>query len=150
MTSSPLPDTWSNRDLPVLRQIVRMVDHDPIVGGPLGDIATETGLDVDDVYRAAKALEYDGLIRLTEYASPPQFHRADRVTGDARRLAGQWPTPETGLDRIIAALDAIAANTDDEDTRTKARKFADFLRTSAATVGLSVATAVITGQLPGQ
>ncbi|MDN4175619.1 hypothetical protein QWY28_21840 [Nocardioides sp. SOB77] len=59
-------------------------------------------------------------------------------------------TAETALDRMIAALEAIAADTDDEDTRTRARKVIDGLSSAARLICLSVATTMATGQLPGQ
>ncbi len=70
------------------------------------------------------------------------------VTQTALYAVGAWPTPETALDRMLAALDKIAQNTDDSGTRTNAQRTAAWLR-SSATVGLTVASAMITGQLPG-
>ena len=51
---------------------------------------------------------------------------------------------------MITALEAIADNTDDEDTRTRARKILDSLTGAGKTIGISVATAALTGQIPGQ
>lgn len=51
---------------------------------------------------------------------------------------------------MIAALEAIAESTDeDEDTRTRARRVLDGMLAGGKTIGLGVATAAITGQLPG-
>ena len=149
MPYEPLPDTWSWRDLPVLRAAVAGVDQTPIIGIELGAIVRQTGLNLDDVYRSSKALESAGLVALNETAGGASSNRVNEVAGAARVLAGQWPDEESTLDRIVAALEAIAQNTNDEDTRTNARKFAGWLRTSANTVGLAVATAAITGQIPG-
>jgi hypothetical protein len=150
MTNTPAnPDTWSWRDLPVLREAARGVDAEPILGIRLGEVAEATGLNNADVYRASKALQAAGLVELREYAGDGSDNSFEGVSGAARVLVGQWPTEETALDRMIAALEEIAANTDDSDTRTNAQKFAAWLRTGATTVGLSVATAAITGRLPG-
>ena len=52
---------------------------------------------------------------------------------------------------MIAALEAIADNTDeDEDThRARARKALDALTGAGKHIGLAVATAYATGQIPG-
>ena len=71
------------------------------------------------------------------------------VSGEALRQVGMWPTAETAFDRMITALQAIAVNTEDDDTRTRARKILDGLTCAGKSIGLSVATAAITGQIPG-
>lgn len=149
MTHGLLPDTWNSRDFPVLLEAARRIDAEIGAGVRFADIAQATGLSEDDVVIAARALDDAGLVEL-RLLMPAKAGRIVRITARARQLVGHWPTEQTALDRIIAALEAIASNTDDEDTRSNARKFADFLRTSANTVGLSVAAAAITGQLPGQ
>jgi hypothetical protein len=148
MTEPTNPDTWSARDLPVLRAAALGVDEDPNAGIRIHEIAERTGIDVDDVYRATRALDSAGLIDV-RWLHPSTHGRIVEISGHARQLVGQWPTEETALERIIAALEAIAANTDDEDERTKAQRFAAWLRSGATTVGLSVASAAITGQIPG-
>lgn len=51
---------------------------------------------------------------------------------------------------MIAALEAIAENTDvDDDTRGRARKILEGVTGAGRQIGISVAAAVITGQLPG-
>ena len=72
------------------------------------------------------------------------------VTRDGLTAAGAWPTPETAYDRMVAALEELAENAGDEDTRGRARRFLDGLTGAGKTIGISVATAAITGQLPGQ
>ncbi|MCA2244757.1 hypothetical protein JF781_20565 [Mycobacterium sp. WUMAC-067] len=43
--------------------------------------------------------------------------------GNAYQLAGAWPTPETRLERLIAALEAVAADeTRDDPERSKAKQ----------------------------
>lgn len=143
------PDTWSTRDLPVLAASVAGVDAEPVMGVRFQHLAETTGLDLHDVWLAAKALERDGLVVLREYAGGPTGGSVRGVSGEAHRLVGMWPTEVTALDRMIAALEAIADNTDDEDTRTRARKVLDGLSGAGRTIGLSVATAAITGQIPG-
>jgi hypothetical protein len=146
--SEPLTDTWHNRDLPVLREVVRLYDRG--IGRVVRVSAIEAALDLDedDIQRALNALAMDALID-TEGSMQKKYLTVSRVSGEARRKAGAWPTEQTALDRIIAALEAIAENTDDPEEKSKAQKFAAWLRTGATTVGLSVASAAIGGQIPG-
>lgn len=144
----PLPDTWHARDLPVLRELVRLCDETPLEYVTIEEVIEATGLSELEVTRSGVALASDGLIKklgnmdqvLSDFIEP---------SAEARRLVGSWPTSESALDRMISALETIAANSDDEEDRTKAQRFAVWLRTGASTVGLSVASAAITGQLPG-
>ncbi len=143
-----VPETWHARELPVLRAIARQLERGPIRQPvQLADITAETGFSDEDVIRALDILGHADMIDV-ELNRMTLNARVLRISAEARRRVGQWPTGQTALDRIIAALEAIAANTDDTDTRTNARKFADWLRASGTTVGLSVASAAITGQMP--
>lgn len=143
-----LPDTRHSRDLPVLRSIAAQLEGRSLYGyATISQVAEDLSLNDDDVQRAIRALEGEGLIRRHE--NPGLFGRVVGMSGEARRLVGLWPTAETALDRMIAALEAIAENTEDDDTRSRARKILDGLTGASRTIGLSVATAAITGQIPG-
>ena len=149
-----LPDTWASRDFPVLKAVVRVLDAHP-VGGPadqggfvaVQQVAELTGLTLDDVRRAGANLERAGLVKYGGPAEIPIAYFTD-FSREALRLVGAWPTPETGLDRMIAALEAIAANTVDADTRTRAQRILEALSGAGRQVGIGVATAVVTGQIP--
>lgn len=146
--ADPLPDTWHSRDLPVLREVVRLCDERPMAFIEIAEVMSATGLSEIEVTRAGVALQSAGLVKtLSDMTQVVSDFR--EPSARARQLAGAWPTPESALNRMIAALETIASNTDDEDDRTKAQRLAAWLRGSASTVGLSVATAAITGQLPG-
>jgi predicted ArsR family transcriptional regulator len=144
-----LGDTWDAREYPVLRETARLLEiDDTFAGVRLHDIATATGFEPETVLRSLRILEHAGLVDL-HLVMPAIAGRVTQIAPEARQLVGQWPTAETALDRVIAALEAIAENTEDEEERTKAQRFAAWLRSGATTVGLSVASAAITGQLPG-
>lgn len=147
---NPVTDTWDDRDVQVLRVIVRA--YDDSIGGPVRSTVVENALPdltKQDIQRAGVALRDAGLIALRGASGTP-FLFANTVSADARRIAGQWPSPQNGLERMIAALEAIAANTDeDEDTRTRARKILDGLLGGTKTVGMAMAVAYATGQIPG-
>lgn len=143
-------DRWTRIDQPVLQALV---EHFEQHRGPIraSAVATTTGLDIINVRRSINLLAQDGLVVVPKNAprvSDLAGEHALGVTPAGLRRAGEWPTTELAFGRLIEALEAIAENTDDSDTRTNARKFADWLRASVNTVGVSVAGAVITGQMP--
>lgn len=145
-----LEDTWHSRELPVLRETARLLEErEPVIGVRINEVAATLGVEDEVVFRSMRILESAGLVEVA-WVMPSTHGRVTQISGQARQMVGQWPTAETALERMVAALEAIADNTDDEDERTKLQKFAAFLRGSATTVGLSVASAAITGQLPGQ
>lgn len=149
MTEQPNDDTWNDRDLPVLRCAVDVLDQPLAVHVGVDKIADTTGLTREDVVRAGRNLTRAGLVTTTGAMGAPVLFFTD-FSDEALRLTGRWPTPETALDRMLAALQTIANNNDiDDDTRQQARGFRTWLKTSATTIGLGVATAAITGQLPG-
>lgn len=108
-------------------------------------IEAETGLDSTQVEIAVNALESAGLVDAAYFGGGVQHVK--RVSGDARRAVQSWPTPETGVDRLIAALEDIADNSEDEDQRTRARKALDALTGAGKQIAVSVTSAVITGQI---
>jgi hypothetical protein len=148
MTNEPLPDTWHNRDLPVLRVVVRLCDERPGELINMSEVVQLTGLDERDVVRAGLALESAGLLKTIGDFSQriSDFHTPG---ARARQLTGSWPTAETGADRLVAALEKLASNAPDEPTRTRAQgalaQLGGFSRDTLA----AIAATVITGQLPG-
>lgn len=153
MTSdpSPLPDQWFQRDLVVLRDLVEHFES----GGDIiraSEVAARVDLDEAAVRRSIKRLTDEGCLRI-----PGNMPRTGDLAGEividitpqALRLTGVWPTPESALDRMITTLEEIAANTDDEDTRTRAQKVLAGLTGAGKSIGVAVATAVVTGHVPG-
>lgn len=140
-----MSDTWHNRDLPVLDAAVTGVDEDQFVDD--STIVRATGLSEEDVQRALRALASDNLIKHGPVLADGSITLVTGVSGRARRAVGAWPTPETAADRMIAALEQIAANTDDEDTRSRVRKILEGLGGSGRQIAVGVGTAIITGQV---
>ncbi|MDX6307187.1 MAG: hypothetical protein QOI06_233 [Nocardioidaceae bacterium] len=147
--TEPLPDTFESRDLPVLRAVVTGVDRDTEFSGvSLQQLVDATGLPQEDVISAVRALTGDHLIEQLPHSWGESIRRISNVSGRARELAGSWPTPETALDRMIQALEMIAANTDeDQDTRTRAQRIRDLIGNASGTIGIALATAALGGQL---
>jgi hypothetical protein len=150
MTDQPLPDTWHSRDLPVLRTIVRLHDADPIDLVRVNHIESELAgtLSEDDIQRAGIALEEAGLIDISGSSGLPLLF-VKSITANARQLAGSWPTADTAADRLLAALDALAAQSHDEPTRTRARTVREQVGGFSRDTLAAIAATVITGQIPG-
>jgi hypothetical protein len=141
--SEPLPDTWHRRDLPVLRAVVRRYDE---TGEPvkIKTVVDDTGLAAEDVQRAARALADAYLVDTWKlHGGYAAFFK--KVSAEARQLAGSWPSPDNGADRLIAALEKLVREAPTEDERTRAQKVLDFFTGAGRDIAVSVATSVITG-----
>lgn len=109
-----MESTWETRDLPVLQAIVEITDREgPGPGARVRDIAETTGLSLDDVKRATYALEgaYIGPLRRSLGGDGGQW-RVTEVYPGARVITGQWPNPDTLANRLVSALEQMAAHGD--------------------------------------
>ena len=146
MTSELPPDRWAAQDHAVLVDATRRIEErDHMVA--IAEVAHALQLDIEDVMRSARNLNRGEYVTVIGGWGGAVTHFQD-VTERALRETGLWPAPECALDRMIAALEAIADHTDDEDTRTRARKILDGMTGAGRHIGLAAATAVVTGQLP--
>jgi hypothetical protein len=147
-------DTWHVRDLPFLAELVDQLDACPQTWITGDDVARALSLGESDAHRALANLKRGGHV-LSRPGVPLRngdgpLEEPLEVTDLALYAVGVWPTEQTALDRMITALEAIADNTDeDQDTRTRARKILDNLTGAGRQIGISVAAAAITGQIPG-
>jgi predicted ArsR family transcriptional regulator len=139
-------DLWTTRDFPILRAYVELDAEGEDLLNATDHVAEQLGIPLDELERSLEKLSQAGYIETGATFGGP-YVTAIRERG--LREVGAWPTPETALDRMIAALEAIADNTDDEDTRTRARKILDGLGGAGRQIGISVVGAAIGGQIPG-
>ena len=109
-------DTWAARDLPVLDATVSLLEESYMV--TVSDLATRTGLDPAAVARALETLDPDYVdFRKTTTGGDPTFWYVLKVTPQARRAVGQWPTPDSFVTRMAAELSAAAAQEEDTERR---------------------------------
>jgi hypothetical protein len=127
-------DTWATRELPVLNATVSLLEESYMV--TVSDIAHRTGLEAPVVARSLEALDPAYLdFRKTETGGDPTFWYVLKVTPQARRAVGQWPTPDSFVTRLAEELSTAAAQ--EEDTERKgllsyaARLIGDTLREAA-------------------
>jgi hypothetical protein len=106
-------DTWAARDLPVLDATVALLEQSYMV--TVTDIATRTGLDVADVARALEALDPTYVdFRKTTTGGDARFWYVFKVTPEARRAVGQWPTAQALAGRLADELAAAAQDESDQ------------------------------------
>ncbi|SDF03151.1 hypothetical protein SAMN05660662_0787 [Blastococcus aurantiacus] len=147
--TSPLPDTWFTRDLPVLRAIARLVDAPEHGGSPylLGAVVPASGLPKAEVIVAAKALASAGYIEpLTNHAG--DIVRITAISAEARRLAGLWPTPQGEWDRLLEQLAARAERAPTEVERARWRAFSEAAAAVGAHDGALLMSALVGGYVP--
>jgi hypothetical protein len=135
-------DTWAARDVPVLRSVVELLDHSYMV--TVSDIAGRTGLELAEVARSLEAMDPTFLdFRKTETGGDPTFWYVNRVTPEARRAVGQWPTAEGLVDRLVAALNDAADREEDAERHYQLRQAAGLLGETVRDVAIRVAETII-------
>jgi len=102
-------DTWTNRDLPVLKAVVDIFEDNDEDGIDAGEIVRRTGLDAA-VQRALRALYKHPYLERDSGMSDGSGRvlYAGEPTGDSLRAAENWPSPQGIIDRLVAALEAAA------------------------------------------
>lgn len=122
-----MDDTWTNRDLPVLKAAVELFDKTGHVRADA--IAQALEFDSETVQQALRALYTEPYFR--QGGATAWGGRRIIVgdpTSDAYRIAGKWPTPENLLERLVAALEAAGEDEDvPEPERGKAKQAALWL-----------------------
>jgi hypothetical protein len=136
-------DTWTNRDLPVLRAVVDMFEFDDDNDDIEPDeIARRTGFDDRTVQRALRALYKHPYLDDSGLMGDDRVIVAGEPTGDGLRAAGNWPTAEGLVDRLVAALYAAA----EDDSRPEGER--SLLKKTALAIG-GAAYQVAIGALGG-
>ncbi|MCV7286718.1 hypothetical protein H7J87_15425 [Mycolicibacterium wolinskyi] len=118
-------ETWTTRDLPVLRAIVDLYEE---TGDPVSarDIEHRTGFDEDSVQRALRRLNTRPSL-LDDVTDTAQGIIVDvgAPTRAALQVSGAWPSPENLLDRLVGALHDAADDADrPDDQRSKLKQLA--------------------------
>ena len=131
----------------MLDAAVTLLEHSYMV--TVSDIAGRTGLDQADVARSLDALDPTYVdFRKTETGGDPTFWYVHKVTPEARKAVGQWPTAESLIDRLAGALRAEAEGEEDIERQYQLRQAAGLLAETVHDVAVRVA-ASITGPAGG-
>jgi hypothetical protein len=117
-----MTDTWTTRDLPVLRAAVEIYDRTGRNPGA-GELGAACGFDNDTVQRALRALYREPFFEEGMEAWSGDILAVGPPTSAALRIVGQWPSPEVQLERLVAAFEAVAADESrPEEERGRAQK----------------------------
>src|SRR5258708_40266570 len=134
-------DTWAARDLPVLDATVTLLEQSYMV--TVTDIAASTGLDADAVAKALETLDPVYVdFRKTTTGGDSRFWYVFKVTPEARRAVGQWPTAEALVDRLAQAFRDAAENEDDPARHYQLRQAAGLLGGSIRDVAGEIVAAI--------
>jgi hypothetical protein len=136
-----MEDTWTSRDLPVLKAVVQLYEDTGRTLIPVADIQQAVGFDKDTTRRAIQALyteRTDPFFEESRGTWQGGVLRVGAPTGRALRVAGQWPTAESMVDRLIAAFQDAADDDDlDEPERTRAKKVLDGLLSGGSKIAIA-------------
>jgi hypothetical protein len=143
-----MTDTWTSRELPVLRAIVTTYDE---TGRPIlpNQIEAASGLDPDTVQQALRALKHEDppFVASMEYGgSGIEIGLVGPPTGHARRAVGAWPTAEALADRLVAALDSAADQETNEDRKGWLKKTAMYLGGAGRDLAVEVLATTLSKQ----
>ena len=140
--------TWGPREMPVLSAVVALLEQSYMV--TVSDIAERTGLELAEVARSLDTLDPTYVdFRKTETGGDPTFWYVLKVTPEARRAVGQWPTAESLVDQLAQAFRDAADNEDDPERHYQLRQAAGLLESGIRDVAIQIASAITGPPPPG-
>lgn len=126
----------------VLSAVVSLLGQSYMV--TVSDIAGRTGLEMSEVAQSLDALNPDYVdFRKTETGGDPTFWYVLKVTPEARRTVGQWPTAEGLIDRLAQAFTDAAEHEDDAEKHYQLRQAAGLLKDGVRDVALKAAAVIV-------
>lgn len=132
-----MSDTWHTRDLPILKAVVEIYDRTGR-NGSATELETACGFDADTVQQALRALCREPFFDEGANTWSGKILGVGPPTSAALRVAGQWPSPEVQLERLIAAFEAVAADeSQPEDERSRAEKVGRWLTGALSQVAIN-------------
>jgi hypothetical protein len=159
MTDQPSIDTWTSRDLPVLKQVCAVLDVEERLSTRDID-PSSIGISSDDLLRALRALDGEYLVinwyqrhRALMDPSDPILRNEGTIiaiTAAARREVGMWPTAERVTERLLATLDEQIENSgDDPDRRSKLIKIRDAIGGTARDLFVDIVGSAVSKAITG-
>lgn len=142
-----MDDTWTNRAFPVLEAAVRPLDAADPQWVSVQEIAADTGLDEDVVARALIALHPRYVGEMDQFSGGPRPWTIQAVTAEARERVGQWPTPESLIERLADGFNA-AEREPDEQKRGRLPEMAGLLTGTLKDLAVAIAGEVIARKVP--
>ena len=143
-----MDQTWTVRDLPVLRAIVELYEETGQIVSP-NQIEAKTGLAAEVVQSALRALdsEQPPYVKKMQRYSSGHVVMIGAPTGHARRAVGAWPTAETIADRLVSALDEAADREPDPERKGWLSKTAAYLGNVGRDLAVEIGATAINRQM---
>jgi hypothetical protein len=142
-----LPDTWFSRDLPVLIEAVRHFDasRQPLAATTVAERLT---WETDRVTAAMRALSRGGYVEeLGVGLGTAGGDYIARVSADAYRATGAWPSVDTMTDRILAALQQAVDQAPEGEAKGRARRALEAFRSAGRDFLVDVASGIVSGTI---
>jgi hypothetical protein len=133
---------------PVLEAAVRLLDAADPQWVSVQEIAADTGLDEDAVTRALIALHPRYVGEMDQFSGGPGPWTIQAVMAEAREQVGQWPTPESLIERLADGFNAAAEREPDEQKRGRLREMAGMLTGTLKDLAVAIAGEVIARKVP--
>jgi predicted transcriptional regulator len=142
-----MEDTWGARDVPVLNAAVALLEQSYMV--TVSDIAERTGFELADVARSLEAMDPTYVdFRKTTTGGDPRYWYVHKVTPAARKEVGQWPTPESLIDRLATAFGEAADRETDPSQQDRLRMTSRLLGDSVRAAAIEIVAGVIGDSAP--
>ncbi|MGD0376236.1 MAG: hypothetical protein ABSB01_16820 [Streptosporangiaceae bacterium] len=142
-----MEDTWGARDVPVLNAAVALLEQSYMV--TVSDIAERTGFELAAVARSLEAMDPTYVdFRKTTTGGDPRYWYVHKVTPAARQEVGQWPTPESLIDRLATAFGAAADRETDPSQQDRLRMTSRLLGDSVRAAAIEIVAGVIGDSAP--
>jgi hypothetical protein len=132
-------DTWTRRELPILRAALRRVDNGEELD--LEHIRLDTGLPGFELRRGLQALQEAGYLEVYLASGWSDDHAGGLLSGVSertRRELGSWPSAHTLVDDLVRALQQAADEEQEPERKSKLRAAADTVATIANQVAIRV------------
>ncbi len=146
-------DTWTAYELPILAYLVERFESADTHDVQVAEIAQTLNLSPADVGRSLRKLADAAPPYVKAFAPAAEFRDPDMiydVTERARRAVGQWPTPESVADRLVAVLSEAAEREPDDERRGFLRRTAAWFGGAGRDFAVELGAAVVSRQLGGE
>ena len=133
--------------MPVLNAAVALLEQSYMV--TVSDIAERTGFELAAVARSLEAMDPTYVdFRKTTTGGDPRYWYVHKVTPAARKEVGQWPTPESLIDRLATAFGAAADRETDPSQQDRLRMTSRLLGDSVRAAAIEIVAGVIGDSAP--
>lgn len=136
---------WFDRDLPVLKAVVKLADESDFVQASKVDKVTE--LPEKEVNAALKALNDGGFFTKVSGDMQRRIDLVYGVTGYARQVAGVWPTAQVLAEDLVTQLEKQADAETDPEKKSRIKGFLKGTGQAGREIAVDVMASVVKAQM---